>query len=76
MLTCNPPDSSNLSLSDISEWLRSLPCHKADLVPCGSKILDDMVIQAIEAAVNIMKKSAAIDRVRAHITNLYSSLFN
>ncbi|XP_062506213.1 5'-3' exoribonuclease 1-like isoform X2 [Corticium candelabrum] len=54
--------ANNLSLSDISEWLRSLPCHKADLVPCGSKILDDMVIQAIEAAVNIMKKSAAIDR--------------
>ena len=47
-------DSSKISLPEISGFLRSLPCHKAELVPCGSETLDETIIMAIEASVAVM----------------------
>jgi 5'-3' exoribonuclease 1 len=47
---------SNISLSEVTDFLRSLPCHKAELVPCGSETLDESMIKAVEISVEVMLK--------------------
>ncbi|XP_032239667.2 5'-3' exoribonuclease 1 isoform X2 [Nematostella vectensis] len=44
-------------LTDVQNWLKSLPLQKQTVVTCGSDALDDPVLEAIEEAVKKVKTS-------------------
>ncbi|XP_070562062.1 5'-3' exoribonuclease 1-like isoform X2 [Ptychodera flava] len=46
----------NTQLSEIHEWLKSLPYHNVEHVPCGHKALDENVIKAVVEEIDRAKE--------------------